>query len=324
MKEISEVIEGGKAWLILMVTSDNKLRSFGGYNDVMESYYSWDSTVQNHANVKVGDLVILRDRDWTYGYSIIESIECGTEVKMLPEKCPNCKSAAVKARANHFPKWRCQKCKSEFEDALLEQATVRTYRAWYEPAWTFFEVPITTRISRSWALSPKSQLSIRELDPDLITGVDAVGLRKLSNREMSLKGGKVFRTVAVRIGQSEFRKQLIATYGRRCIFTGPCPSEALEAAHLYSYAEVGKHHSDGGFLMRRDFHSLFDKYLVGIDPSSLRIEVSTVLEKYPEYAAMAGKIVDIRLTEKQKDWLEAHFSMFQVKNEENLMAKERQ
>lgn len=52
-------------------------------------------------------------------------------------------------------------------------------------------------------------------------------------------GGHTVRQVSVRIGQPAFRAELVRKYGSVCAFSGPAPSEALEACHLYSYAEIG-------------------------------------------------------------------------------------
>jgi N-acyl homoserine lactone hydrolase len=45
----------------------------------------------------------------------------------------------------------------------------------------------------------------------------------------------------------------------------------LEAAHLYSYAASGVHHLDGGLLMRRDVHRLFDLGHHAVRPNSLTL-----------------------------------------------------
>lgn len=73
----------------------------------------------------------------------------------------------------------------------------------------------------------------------------------------------------VRVGQAEFRLRLLARYGNVCAFSGPSPTAALEAAHLYSYAAEGRHHDDGGFLLRRDLHRLFDLGLLAVEPAHI-------------------------------------------------------
>lgn len=82
----------------------------------------------------------------------------------------------------------------------------------------------------------------------------------------SRPGGHRQARVRVRVGQGGFRQRLLATQGPVCAFTGPGPAAALEAAHLYSYAAVGQHHDDGGLLLRRDVHRLFDQGDIAVDP----------------------------------------------------------
>jgi hypothetical protein len=65
-------------------------------------------------------------------------------------------------------------------------------------------------------------------------------------------------------------------------------SEALEACHLYSYAEIGRHDIEGGLLLRRDLHRLFDQGLL--------------------YAALQGQPLHVRLTAQQHDWLALHWA----------------
>jgi hypothetical protein len=101
-------------------------------------------------------------------------------------------------------------------------------------------------------------------------------------------GGHRDRTVRVRIGQHQFRKTLIDKFGPVCAFTGGGPLPTLEAGHLYSYAETGEHHSDGGLLLRRDIHRLFDLGYLAVNPQSLQIDVHSV-------------------TQKQRQWLLAHW-----------------
>lgn len=63
----------------------------------------------------------------------------------------------------------------------------------------------------------------------------------------------------MRIGQPAFRAELARKYGPIGAFSGPAPAEAREACHLYSYAEIGHHDIEGGLLLRRDLHRLFDQ-----------------------------------------------------------------
>lgn len=60
----------------------------------------------------------------------------------------------------------------------------------------------------------------------------------------------------------------------------------LEAAHLYRYADSGRHHDDGGFLLRRDVHRLFDLGHIAVDPRTMRIDIGDDLLPFDDYARL--------------------------------------
>ena len=69
----------------------------------------------------------------------------------------------------------------------------------------------------------------------------------------------------------------------RLRFHGPAPAEVLEACHLYSYAEIGRHDIEGGLLLRRDLHRLFDQGLLAVTPDGT-IDVGESLKPYDLYS----------------------------------------
>lgn len=111
----------------------------------------------------------------------------------------------------------------------------------------------------------------------------------------------------MRIGQQQFRRSLIEKYGSICAFTGLGPLPTLEAGHLYSYAASGIHDSEGGLLLRRDVHRLFDLGFHTVDPKSLRICVSPELGDYAVYRDLHGQNLQVTVTEGQREWLARHW-----------------
>jgi putative restriction endonuclease len=73
--------------------------------------------------------------------------------------------------------------------------------------------------------------------------------------------------VAPRVGQSAYRLQVLATYGRRCAITREHTPLVLEAAHIRPYAQEGAHALANALLLRADFHRLFDAGYVTVDPA---------------------------------------------------------
>jgi hypothetical protein len=94
--------------------------------------------------------------------------------------------------------------------------------------------------------------------------------------------------------------------------TGPTPPAALEAAHLYSYAEVGEHHDHGGLLLRRDLHNLFDTGLLAVDPGALTVDVDPEIQIFPSYAELNGRPLGVTVTARQRQWLGAHWQQHRV------------
>ena len=82
---------------------------------------------------------------------------------------------------------------------------------------------------------------------------------------------KEHRQVARRWDQKEFREAVFSTYAGKCCLTGYSESSALEAAHIMPYMGDQSNLIDNGLLLRVDVHRLFDKFLISINPQTLRV-----------------------------------------------------
>ncbi|MFE2751130.1 HNH endonuclease [Actinosynnema sp. NPDC059335] len=162
---------------------------------------------------------------------------------------------------------------------------------------------------------PESQLSIRQLDYARFQEAvrAAPGRPSLSPVEAALsttlRGGHTTAVVRVRRGQGAFRSRLLKEYGDTCAFTGPSPHAALEAAHLNSFAADGRHHDQGGLLLRRDVHRLFDLGHLAVNPRDHTIDVSAAIGDYPEYRRLQGEKLHVELTARQEGWIAKHWAM---------------
>lgn len=65
--------------------------------------------------------------------------------------------------------------------------------------------------------------------------------------------------VKPRIGQGAFKVLITDAYQRRCAITGEKTLPVLEAAHIRPYSLDGPHEISNGLLLRRDFHTLYDR-----------------------------------------------------------------
>ena len=76
-----------------------------------------------------------------------------------------------------------------------------------------------------------------------------------------------------RIGQGAFKVLITDAYHRRCAITGEKTLPVLEAAHIKPYSLQGPHEIKNGLLLRRDFHTLFDRGYITVD-NTHTVEVS--------------------------------------------------
>lgn len=93
--------------------------------------------------------------------------------------------------------------------------------------------------------------------------------------------------VVRRQGQPGFRSALLSAYGGCCAITGCDVVDVLEAAHIYPYRNETTNHPSNGLLLRADIHTLFDLYLLSVDPESRRVVLPDRLV-CSAYGALAG------------------------------------
>lgn len=320
-------VEDTRAWLLLAAGDDRGHGGNLGYDDQVDSYYSWDSDVPNHKQIQVGDLVAVWDKQALLGISVIEEIESRKGPKVL-KRCPRCGATRINERKRSALRFRCMKCQYQFLDAQLESKIVETYRARYDAAWTDLDGILNGQEVRSLALYPKDFNSMRpivwpRLEQLLVARGAARAIHRATARidvshadrtGTSLEGLSGFTRAFVRVrrGQREFRQHLLESQGSVCAFTGEAPARVLEAGHLYSYAERGRHEDHGGLMLRRDVHRLFDDGALAVDPDRLRADVSPELERYPQYARLHNQRLAVDLRGEQVEWLAQHWANHRI------------
>jgi hypothetical protein len=300
------------AWLLMAVGDDRQHGGNDGYDDDPDVYYSWDSTVPNHASIHVGDYIAVWDKHRLLGASVVEAIELGEANKIL-YKCVHCGLAGIKPRRTKSPRFKCYKCGGVFDNPDTRVVRVTTYRSRHDAGWVDMNGLLSASTLRSLCESPESQLSLRSLRwaPFLSAAQLADGrldLVALWARATSASTAHRRATVRVRVGQRSFRDSLLRQFGPVCALTGPAPVEVLEAGHLYSYADIGFHHQHGGLLLRRDVQTLFDRGAIAMNPDSRAISVSASLADYPHYADLDGQEAKVELTAGHLDWLRKHWA----------------
>jgi len=290
---------GSRSWVFVSKTHDERSWTANeGYDDSTGWYYSYDSNVTRAQQVAAGDLIVVRVDDYVAGWAFVERIEVSPNTLKRIKRCPKCRHTNHYARKTKSPRNKCSNCSTEFEDeeALVTDDFVTAFRAWYGNTWTEAARPYGFRELENLISTRDTFNAIRPLDdalvPDLldtISGRDVDIRVDVSREEIDLiVGGHSIGVTRRRRGQREFRFRMLERFGESCAFSGVQPPQVLEAAHLYSFAARPEHKTDGGLLLRRDFHALFDAKLMTINPTTWTLETSPNLTGYPTYHQMNG------------------------------------
>lgn len=99
---------------------------------------------------------------------------------------------------------------------------------------------------------------------------------------------RAIRAVRIRRGQPDFRAALMSAYGECCAISGCSVKHVLEAAHIHPYMGKLTNHTSNGLLLRSDIHTLFDCYLLAIEPEKRVVILADELIGSP-YARLAGR-----------------------------------
>ncbi len=128
------------------------------------------------------------------------------------------------------------------------------------------------------------------------------------------------RAIRVRRGQTAFRAALLTAYGQRCAITGCGIEDVLEAAHIHPYSGKLTNHVSNGLLLRADIHTLFDCWLIAVDPTSRTVVVADALDG-SSYAKLAGRKLRATLdasSSASKRSLERRYADFKVRQQRSV------
>ena len=94
-----------------------------------------------------------------------------------------------------------------------------------------------------------------------------------------------------RIGQNEFRNELVDRFGK-CVITH---SKTFQACHIVPYSDIHNMDVNNGLLLNYQHHAMFDKYMMSINPESLCIEFNYNMVDRDEYfvSSVIGKKINI-------------------------------
>ena len=162
-------VNSTKAWLMLSVSENRSFGGNDGYEDQIQSNYLWDSTVPNHSEISIGDVIVLWDKQKFVGIAVMEEIHEDFNTK-IRHRCPSCHSTKIKKRKTKLPFYRCctDVCSEEFDICLDEEIDVMTYSGTYHHSFVAAPKLIDAAVCRSLCKKPRSMHSMREINkPEL-------------------------------------------------------------------------------------------------------------------------------------------------------------
>jgi hypothetical protein len=126
--------------------------------------------------------------------------------------------------------------------------------------------------------TPQSPESANHAYMDLDTEIDVLAEKCEANGDYDASNeadAREFemRAIAMRRGQPRFRERLINAYEGKCAVTDCSVHQVLEAAHIKPFCENQNttYVVSNGILLRSDIHTLFDQYLMGINPDDFTL-----------------------------------------------------
>ncbi|MBB4362189.1 hypothetical protein GGD65_003214 [Bradyrhizobium sp. CIR18] len=298
----TQIMDGRRAWLAMAFDDASS-----PYDDQVGVHYDYDSNVQNHKQVKAGDLLFVRSRTELQGVGRIGHIEMSYGEKVIA-RCPSC-GQMVQSR-----KWtergRCKRG-HEFIAPKLTTMEVRKFRAHFDRDWMPTARPVSNIELKRFHLRRSNQLAIMPVALDEI--VSFVGSWEGRESYQRLVGWlrdvrtpyvedgepdltppgedhrvSALRAIRLRRGQQTFRLALLEQYASRCVISNCSVVEILEAAHIRPYRGEGDHHPSNGLLLRSDLHTLFDLNLIAINPEDGLVSASERLAD-SEYMQFDGQ-----------------------------------
>jgi len=131
-------------------------------------------------------------------------------------------------------------------------------------------------------LEPLDELEIPDQDDQASTSTST----SIANNIPLEIDEKILAAIWTRRGQPEFRSRLLEAYDSRCAITQCEVVDALEAAHITPFAEEKGYDVSNGLLLRSDIHTLFDLFLLSINPISWKVHIAPQLSK--NYGVISG------------------------------------
>lgn len=115
-----------------------------------------------------------------------------------------------------------------------------------------------------------------------ITNGSQVSKELINFFEIDREGEDSVRETNVRLGQSYFRKMVLANYGGKCCVTGLDIPQTLRASHIVAWAVDKRHrmNPENGLCLSATYDAAFDKHLISFDEDYRMIVSREVKDRY--------------------------------------------
>lgn len=99
--------------------------------------------------------------------------------------------------------------------------------------------------------------------------------------QIDKEGGDVVVTTRARLGQSYFRKMVMANFDNKCCVTGLNVPQILRASHIVAWADDKRHRMDpeNGLCLSATYDAAFDQHLITFD-EKYRMVVSEYIQHF--------------------------------------------
>lgn len=161
-------------WLLLTYGDERSYRGNAGYDDHAGEAYRYDSKVQNHKSVSIGDVVILVGRGARRVHEIqgvghIDRIVAEEGTKTI-SRCPSCHRSQLHERTTLHPRFRC-KVGHVFDDPLGTREPVTLYTASYGESYVSLKGMLPPGFVKRLQVNQGDQLAIRRARPEVLAEI---------------------------------------------------------------------------------------------------------------------------------------------------------
>ena len=149
-------------WVIMSFGADAAWEGNVGYSDDALAQYQFDNFVPNSRRIRLGDALIIPDREAIFGFARVERLEAELGVKTF-RRCPSCGTTKFKRRATTLPKYRCPN-RHEFDAPTEDRVPCTRFTIHYGGSFTPSIPPTSVEVLQPAYLNAGTQLSIRPVE----------------------------------------------------------------------------------------------------------------------------------------------------------------